>query len=571
MLFCVAEWGRTMEILAVIAAGMLFLTIKSFYDGKKAKRRLRQRLLEEWGTLPTEEYTQEKYRSIGYYYEKKFQSEQSGRFFLDKITWNDLNMDELFMTANATCSSMGEEYLYAILHELLFDLETLEERERVVTWFTEHETERLQLQLDFSAIGKHKKISIYEYMDRISSVRKESNSIHFFGLAGILLGLAALPFSVVFGGVLLLCFLCFNIITYYKRKGEIEPYLAAMSYAIRLLDHAERIAKRNIPELTGYTVPMEKKVARFRSFRRGAGVVAPQNITGDMTSILMDYVRILFHVDLIKFNTMLHDFLQKKEEIAEIFETIGFLDAMCAVASFRAFMGVVCVPDLRLDGKPGLSIDGLYHPFVENPVPASLKTERSILLTGSNASGKSTFLKAAAVNAILSQTIHTALCRHYAASCFQVMTSIALTDNLFEKESYYIVEIKSLKRILDAAQNTHPMLCFVDEVLRGTNTVERISASSRVLISLAKANAVCFAATHDVELTHLLEDYYTNYHFEEQIKDGQIVFDYQLKEGRATSQNAISLLGMMGYPDELIQAAKQTAKHFMETGEWKIG
>lgn len=560
-----------MEILAIVAAGMLFLAIKGIYDGKKARLRLRKRLQTEWGTVPTEEYTQEKYRSIGYYYEKKFQSEQSGRFFLDKITWNDLNMDELFMTANATCSSMGEEYLYAILHELLFDLDKLEERERVITWFTEHEAERLQLQLDFAAVGKHKKISIYEYMDRISSVRQESNAKHFFGLAGILLGLAALPFSITLGGILLLCFLCFNIVTYYKRKGEIEPYLAAMSYTIRLLDHAEQIAKRNIPELASYTEPMAEKIAKFRSFRRGAGVVAPQNATGDMMSLLFDYVRILFHTDLIKFNYMLHDFLEKKEEIIEIFETVGFLDAMCAAASFRAFLDVSCVPRLSVGGRPELLAEGLYHLFVENPVPANIKTEHSVLLTGSNASGKSTFLKAAAINAILSQTLHTALCKRYEASCFQVMTSIALTDNLFEKESYYVVEIKSLKRILDASQNSRPILCFVDEVLRGTNTVERIAASSRVLISLAKANAICFAATHDVELTHMLEKYYTNYHFEEQIKDGQVVFDYQLREGRATSQNAIWLLGMMGYPDELIQAARKTAQHFMKTGEWRLG
>lgn len=559
-----------MEILAIIAAGMLFLTIKGIYDARKAKIRLRKRLQEEWGTVPTEEYTEEKYRSIQYYYEKKFQSEQSGRFFLDKITWNDLNMDELFMTANATCSSMGEEYLYAILHALLFDIEKLEERERVITWFTEHEAERLQLQLDFTAIGKHKKISIYEYMDRISSVRQESNITHFFGLAGILLGLVALPFSVPFGGTLLLCFLCFNIVTYYKRKGEIEPFLAAMSYTIRLLDYAEQIAKRNIAELEVYTKPMAERVAKFRSFRRGAGVVAPQNVTGDIMSLLFDYVRILFHTDLIKFNTMLHDFLKKKSEIIEIFETVGFLDAMCAAASFRAFMKVNCVPKLSVDGKAEFFAEGMYHPFVENPVPASIKAERSVLLTGSNASGKSTFLKAAAINAILSQTLHTALCKYYEASCFQVMTSIALTDNLFEKESYYVVEIKSLKRILDATQNSHPTLCFVDEVLRGTNTVERIAASSRVLISLAGANAICFAATHDVELTHMLENYYTNYHFEEQIKDGQVVFDYQLREGRATSQNAIWLLGMMGYPDELIQAARKTAQHFIETGEWSI-
>ena len=80
------------------------------------------------------------------------------------------------------------------------------------------------------------------------------------------------------------------------------------------------------------------------------------------------------------------------------------------------------------------------------------------------------------------------------------------------------------------------MLCFVDEVLRGTNTVERIAASTQILKSLHKPGVCCFAATHDVELTGLLEAEYDNYHFEEQIADGDISFPYLLMPGRATSR-----------------------------------
>ena len=110
---------------------------------------------------------------------------------------------------------------------------------------------------------------------------------------------------------------------------------------------------------------------------------------------------------------------------------------------------------------------------------------------------------------------------------------MALRDNLAGGESYYIVEIKALKRILDMTEqrtkeNTPPVLCFVDEVLRGTNTVERIAASSQILRSLSERGVLCFAATHDIELTELLKDYYTNYHFAEEICDGDVVFNYQL-------------------------------------------
>ena len=153
----------------------------------------------------------------------------------------------------------------------------------------------------------------------------------------------------------------------------------------------------------------------------------------------------------------------------------------------------------------------------------------SFLLSGENASGKSTFIKAAALNAILAQTIHTVCAKSYQASFFKVFTSMALTDNLFESESYYIVEIKSLKRILDAIEDNIPVLCFVDEVLRGTNTVERIAASSRILHSVANANALMFAATHDIELTYMLENSFENYHFEEKVLENQVLFDYQLK------------------------------------------
>jgi DNA mismatch repair ATPase MutS len=111
----------------------------------------------------------------------------------------------------------------------------------------------------------------------------------------------------------------------------------------------------------------------------------------------------------------------------------------------------------------------------------------------------------------------------------------------------------------------------VDEVLRGTNTVERVSASTEILKSFAddkERNVLCYAATHDIELTHLLEEWYGNYHFEEQIVDDDVLFNYELNSGRATSRNAISLLKVMGYDEEIIKAARARADRFTETGKY---
>lgn len=132
-----------------------------------------------------------------------------------------------------------------------------------------------------------------------------------------------------------------------------------------------------------------------------------------------------------------------------------------------------------------------------------------------------------------------------------------------------MVEIKAIKRILDLCKEEGaPVLCFVDEVLRGTNTVERIAASSQILLSLSGNNCMCFAATHDIELTHLLEEIYRNYHFTEEIQKDDISFTYKIIEGRAASRNAIRLLGIMGYDSSIIQKAEKMAADFSAAGVW---
>ena len=193
-----------------------------------------------------------------------------------------------------------------------------------------------------------------------------------------------------------------------------------------------------------------------------------------------------------------------------------------------------------------------------------------MLLTGSNASGKSTFLKTVAINAILAQTVNTCAADGYRAPFFRIYSSMALRDDLAGGESYYIVEIKALKRILDAAgARDGPVLCFVDEVLRGTNTVERIAASTQILKSLGKAEIFCFAATHDIELTELLQEEFDNYHFEESVQNGDISFNYCLQAGKASSRNAIRLLELMGYPEEITNRAFNLAEQFLNTGSWR--
>jgi DNA mismatch repair ATPase MutS len=194
-----------------------------------------------------------------------------------------------------------------------------------------------------------------------------------------------------------------------------------------------------------------------------------------------------------------------------------------------------------------------------------------VLITGSNASGKSTFLRSVALNIVLAQSVNTCTADKYTAPQCMPVSSMSLKDNLMSGESYYMAEIKSVKRILDmaSASGVH-VVCFIDEVLRGTNTIERIAASTEILKKLSGVCITCFAATHDIELTRLLEDIYDNYHFEEEIAEGDIHFPFKLMAGKSSCSNAIRLLRIMGYDTSITENAEKLAKHFLEAGKWEM-
>ena len=305
-------------------------------------------------------------------------------------------------------------------------------------------------------------------------------------------------------------------------------------------------------------VELERLVKTFAQIRRGSFLIT-NSVSGSLVDVIMDYIRMLFHVDLIKFHSM-HKFCsQHAEDIRALYNILGGIETCICIAHFREEHPAYCLPVFHKDASSLLTLktENAYHPLVKDPVKNSITADRSVLLTGSNASGKSTFLKMIAINQIFAQTICTVLADSFETSFFRVYSSMALSDNILGEESYFVVEIKSMKRIFDALSKESPVMVFVDEVLRGTNTQERIAASTQILRKLSTENALCFAATHDIELTQLLEDVMDNYHFSEQIQEdtGSISFDYQLKKGRADSRNAILLLKAYGFPQDVVSDA----------------
>ena len=251
--------------------------------------------------------------------------------------------------------------------------------------------------------------------------------------------------------------------------------------------------------------------------------------------------------------------------LLRVVAAIGDIDAAISVASFRAGQEEWTRPVFRPAGTAAHLTD-VRHPLVPDAVPNSivLAPGRGVLVTGSNMSGKSTFLRTVGVSAVLAQTVGTCLARTYEAPVFDVRSAIGRSDDLLTGRSYYIAEVESLMALVTASGRPGPCLFLLDELFRGTNAVERIAAGQAVLEHLVRPAGqasphVVLAATHDGELVELLAAQYTPCHFGDSVVDDGLVFDHRLRPGAASTRNAIALLRLHGAPPTLVRQAVASA------------
>ena len=566
-----------MEYIAFGILALVFIAAivgKDIYNDRKKQRLFEESLRRDYGTLREKKLNLERFARMDRYYKKHPEEGQ-----IDDITWNDLGMDEIFLNMNHTYSASGEEYLYYTLRSAGKTEEEFAELENLVQYYMGHEDQRVATQLIMAKLGYMGKFSLYDYLDNLDYLGERSNR------RAILMDLlfiplvCLLPFAFSYGIMGIVALSIFNITTYFREKSDIEPYIISFQYILKLLDAAEKMdklaEKEKQQQFDLLLQKLKEAKKELQPLRKGSFWVVAGNGSlggGNPAELLTDYVKMTFHVDLIQFNRMLQ-FVRKHADIVDQVNTIlGRMETAIAIGAWRTDLARkhgFCIPLLREGGEACLELKEGYHPLIKEPVKNSVTTKEGVLLTGSNASGKSTFLKTVALNAILAQTVHTCTADAYQAPYFRPYSSMSLRDDLEGGDSYYVVEIKALKRILTAAKEAgRPVLCFVDEVLRGTNTVERIAASTQILKSLHGDGVLCFAATHDIELTQLLAKLYDNYHFEEEIVDGDILFQYRLLPGKATTRNAIKLLEIIGYDQEVIENAQDMAEDFLKTGQW---
>lgn len=274
--------------------------------------------------------------------------------------------------------------------------------------------------------------------------------------------------------------------------------------------------------------------------------------------MITGYLNLFFLADVNAFILSIDLLYRSREDLDVILRTVGEIDALCSVAAFRSSAPFWCPPDVRSDPGP-IHGKALYHPGIADAIPNDLHVDGpSILITGSNMSGKTTYLRTAGVCAILAQTIATCPARAWAAPFLDVHTLIQHQDDQHSGKSYFLVEAEFVKEMLTAAERSTPQLFIIDELYRGTNTEERLAAACAVLTRLNRGNHRCIVATHDLALLDMLPAEWEFLHFREGLVGSDIRFDFQIRPGAAVAGNALRLLTATGYPADVMSDAYRT-------------
>lgn len=244
---------------------------------------------------------------------------------------------------------------------------------------------------------------------------------------------------------------------------------------------------------------------------------------------------------------------KQQENLDLWFETLGHFEALNSFAILNFNNPDWVFPTIN---PAYFSISGkeIGHPLipkkkrVDNPISIPAQGEL-MLITGSNMAGKSTYLRSIGVNTVLAMAGAPVCAEEFSVSHVQIISSMRITDNLEESTSTFYAELKKLKSIIDKVNNSERVFILLDEILRGTNSLDRHTGSKALIKQLIHQKAATIIATHDLELANIKKEYpdnILNYHFDVQVENEELFFDYELKPGICTSLNASILMRKIG-------------------------
>ena len=518
---------------------------------RNRKTRIKEKLLSEFGNLKPDSFD---FENIESYFRKKDNS-TAFQTLSDK-TCNDLDFQELFMFIDRTNSKVGQQYLYNKLRNIPADSTGNIKNERLLDEFTTNFDFRVSVQSQLTKLNDREVYYIATlFQDEILKPPKWYFIVPLLSFTSALSFIMAFFNPVFFFVILGLSII--NIVIHFWNKKNLFNYFSSIPQLSKLNSVAQELFKNSsLKQINPDLMKSANVLNKVNSSMSVFNFEMKMQSDGQLVFwVLMEFVKIVFLIEPLFLFGTLKRIDTKRAQIEDVFLFVGEIDAIVSIASLRKGLKSFCTPEI-IDEQKRLYAQEVYHPLIENCVKNNLKVNnKSILLTGSNMSGKTSFIRTIAINVITGLTINTCFAEQFSMPQVRIYSAIRISDDLMNNRSYYFQEVITIKEMIDKSKEGNLNLFLLDEMFKGTNTVERIAAGKAVLSSLNEENNIVFVSTHDIELADLLKNEYDLYHFSEIVDHKTVDFDYKLKVGKLKNRNAISILQLNDYPESIIKEA----------------
>jgi len=540
-----------MEYLIFGLIGFIIVILVIHHVNKGRTKKKIEEIRKSWGNPKKESFD---FDSISKYVD----TVKDSKFHrLTDQTIEDIDFYGLFAFIDRTTSKVGQQFLYKKLLEPTDN--TTDQSEVLINLFSTDKQLREEVQLELIKLNNNGAYYISSLLkDKLLEKPKWFNLLILDII--IVAGLVALSFKFPVLIIALIVPVTLNIFLHYWNKNNTFQFLRSFPQLNNLIYLSKVLIKKgnqfhdkSIEHSISNLKSFQQKVA-FINFDNGTGI---QSELSQIGTYLTELIKAIFLIEVFTLFRLTKELENKKASIQILFDYVGSIDSSISVASLRAGKIKTCIPTFIFCSKE-FHAKGIFHPLIEDCVKNDLLINgKSILITGSNMSGKSTFLRTLAINSILAQTIYTCFADEFTSPILKQFSSIRIDDNLFDGKSYYFQEVNIMGSLLEQVESPYQNLFILDEVFKGTNTIERIAFAKAILSYLNRKENIVVVSTHDIELADMLDNEYDLYHFTELVEDNELHFDHSIKAGQLRTRNAIKILELSNYPADIIREARQ--------------
>jgi DNA mismatch repair ATPase MutS len=516
---------------------------------KKRDEKILKHIQNDWGKEIN------KYRNFDLI-EKYAVNNQSAHFhILSSQTLKDIDIESLFSILDRTLTGIGQQILY---NKILFptdNLAELNETENQSNYFKKEVAKRGDVQKILYKLEQNGTYSIVDIFKIKNTVIDKNASRHNLLTSLVIIGIVASFFFPLIA-IYLLPIFAINITIHYIFKNRNGERFNMAGEVYGLIKCAERLQKTDTI-IDSASIPEHlKSLNSFVNSYRFLNLGIPADDLSKAFFYLIELAKAAFLIDVHLLNRCYSQILQESDSIEELYKFIAEFDTAISIASLKSDTGfTTCTPVLISENKV-LKFTNAIHPLIENCIPNSFSLEnKSAFITGSNMSGKSTFLRTVLINSILAQTLFVCFAERYSSSFIKPFSSIKIEDDLLEGSSYFFKEVEIMKEMTEQISLPSRNIFIIDEVFKGTNTVERISLAKAILNFLNTSENIVIASSHDLELIELLSADFEMFHFTETIKDDHLNFDHTIKAGALKTTNAIKIVEIENFPESIIEEA----------------